>query len=450
MMTHFFNESSVYYPKILVVALGKINKVDLNNNGLLLRNLFKSYPSENIAQIYSSGSNKDEGFFKYYYCLTKEDRRFGSIFYLLKNEDRIEPIYDKEFNDIQFAKSGIKQKIKSLFFNLFVKTGLYELIFKVRISKKMKDWIKEFKPDIILAQGYNLSFSLLPILIKKSFNIKLAFLTTDDWPKYLYNGKLGESKLLSSLARRRIKKVSSELIKLTDIPFAFGYSMAKEYENRYGKYFNVISHSDDPQRFENSTSKRLNPINIFNIIAIGSFNSYRWPLLLDLDEACDKLNKQGLQVRLSVMSSAIEPEGLKRLKETKNIDLYADPGNDALPCFLKGADLLFLPEGFDEKFVEAIRLSISSKSHLFMFSKKPILIYSHKNTGIAKYANDFGWAKVLSERSIFKLTEVIKELISNKEATNNQIIIAYNLAFEKHNNNNVSNFFRQLLVNSLM
>lgn len=440
---NFSEETSLNYPKVLVVALGRINEGDLHNNGLLLRNLFKDYPKENIAQIYSSGNNGDNGFFGHYYCISKEDRRLGRFFYLFKGEERVE-----RKSVTRHSKRGIKQRIRSITFNLFIKTGLYELLFRVKISKQMEKWIEEFKPDIIFAQGYNLSFTLLPILIKKQFKIKLAFLSTDDWPRYLYSGMLGENKVLSIISRRKAIKLSNELIKLTDVPFAFGHPMAKEYEKRYGKQFNVISHSDEPKRFELCQTKRLNPPEVYSIITIGNFNRYRWPLLLDLNEACEKLNAEGISVRVSILSSAIETECRQKLNDAKYIDIYEDPGNDNLPCYLKGADLLFLPEGFDGNFVEAIRLSISSKAHLYMFSKKPIIVYAHKNTGIAQYAIDFGWAKVLTDRSIVKLADVIKELIMNTETVKKQAIIAYDFALETHDNQKVSSIFQQKIINS--
>lgn len=436
----FLRDTKSLPPKVLVLALGRINSADHFNNGLLLRNLFNNFPKENIAQIYSSGDNGDEGFFKSYYCLSKEDRRFGHFFYKVKNE-----VHSEKIPHEQHIENGIKRKIKTLITNLLINTGIYEIIFKVRISKEMESWIYDFKPDIILAQGYNLSFALLPILIKKKFNCKLAFFTTDDWPGYLYNGMLGENKLLSFWARSKAIHLSKELIKLSDINIAFGHPMAQEYEKRYNKQFTVISHSDDPKRFELSHPQRLSPKDVFSILAIGNFNCFRWPLLLDLNEACTKLNDEGIKVEISILSSNIEFEGLQKFNEAKYINVYPDPGNDDLPSFLKGADLLFLAEGFDENFVNAIRLSISSKAHLFMFSQKPIIIYAHENTGIAKYAIEEGWAKVITERSNLKLVEAIKQIINNNEGAMNDALNAYNFALKKHDNTVLSQLFQQLI-----
>ena len=71
----------IKYPKILVLAMGRINQKDTSNNGLLLRNLFAGFPKENLAQIYSGGNNSDQGFFSRYYCLDEKDRFFGKIFF---------------------------------------------------------------------------------------------------------------------------------------------------------------------------------------------------------------------------------------------------------------------------------------------------------------------------------------------------------------------------------
>ena len=59
---------------------------------------------------------------------------------------------------------------------------------------------------------------------------------------------------------------------------------------------------------------------------------------------------------------------------------------------LRGADILFLPERFDET-AKLLKMSISTKVSLFMFTGKPIVVYSDPQTGIAAYATDAGTGK---------------------------------------------------------
>ena len=403
------------YPRVLVATLGRINAVDSFNNGLLLRNLFGSWPREKLAQIYSSGDTGDEGFFGHYYKLGPQDRRLGRLFYRWKTEILRETAKTTQAQNNSAAHAATADSWAK---RLLVDTGLYEVIFAPRLSAEMRAWVEAFRPDIIFAQGYNLTFAWLPVVLKKATHARMAFFSTDDWPTYLYAGLLGEPRLLRWLIGPVVRKSVSRLLDATDVPLAFGQPMAQEYAARYGKTFTVLSHADDPRRFESAQPIRIHPPGTLTIMAVGAFNRFRWPLLLDANESCRLLNEQGITARVAVLSSVIDPDGARQLAKAAYIDIFDDPGNDRLPCYLKGADLFLLAEGFDEGFVSAIRLSISSKAHLFMFSQHPIIVYAHPDTGIAKYALAQRWARVVSQRDCQTLTEAIRDLLTHDNEAN--------------------------------
>jgi hypothetical protein len=425
------------------VAIGRVNTSDSYNNGLLLRTLFAGWPRENLAQIYSSGDTGDTGFFGRYYKLGERDRRLGRLFYRLKSKE-----LDKKLTDTQNAHAVQTDRVAtdSLARRLLVNTGLYELIFSPCVSPQMLAWVQEFRPDVIFAQGYSLTFAMLPIKLRNKIPMKLAFFCSDDWPMYLYAGLMDEPRLLCCLIRPILRKAVARLIAATDIPLAFGHPMAMEYAARYGKHFAVLSHADSPRRFEVAKPVRVHPAGTFTIMAVGNFNRFRWPLLLDADQSCRRLNHQGISVRVAVLVSSIEPEGARRLAGAAYIDILADPGNDRLPCYLKGADLLFLAEGFDKGFVSAIRLSISSKAHLFMFSQRPILVYAGSDTGIAGYATTYRWARVVSQRDTAALTLAIRDLLTDAQAAGELISQANETAHAFHSRcANQKRFFEAMI-----
>ena len=327
-----------------------------------------------------------------------------------------------------------------------IDTGLYELIFKPRLSKAMLDWVRAFRPDVILAQGYNLTFARLPAMLKEATGAKLAFFASDDWPTYLYSGQLGEPGALKWLVRPAVKQATSRMFAAVDIPLAFGHPMGDAYAARYGKPFTVLSHADDPQRFVAAEPKRIHPPDTRTVLAIGGFNRFRWPLVLDANEACRTLEGLGVRARVAVMSPWIEAEGLRQLKAAPYVDILPDPGNDALPQYLKGADLLFLAEGFDQAFVDAIGLSVSSKSHLFMFSRRPIVLYAHPDTGVCKYATKHGWASIVSHRDPKLLVNAMRELLADQHASDKLTAHAWQIACEFHGSNLNQNRFRDSLA----
>lgn len=420
------------FPRVLVVAMGRINAMDTGNNGLLLRNLFNGWPRENLAQVYSGNDNGDAGFFGSYYPLGPDDRRFGKYFFKLKAGEMQTASSGNATPDAPASPPRLSSHLKTISKRLLLETGLYELIFRPQLSRQLLDWVHAFKPDIIFAQGYNLSFSWLPVLLKQETGARLSLLATDDWPTYLYAGQLGEPKLFSWLLRPQVVEATRQLMAATDVPFAFGQAMTDEYSARYDKPFITLSHADNWQRFDDAVPCRIYDASVYSVVAVGYFNKNRWPLLLDADACCRLLAEQGMHVRIAVLSCGIDPEGERALAGCSHLDLLPDPGNDLLPAYLKGADLLLLAEGFDEAWVTSIRLSVSSKSHLYMFSRRPIVVYAHPDTGVARYASAYGWGLVVKERNAARLAEAIKSILNDGDMANTLIARGDQTANEFH------------------
>jgi glycosyltransferase involved in cell wall biosynthesis len=400
------------YPKVLIVAMGKINALDTTNNGLLLRSLFSPWPKEQLAQIFSSGENGDEGFCGKCYRLNERDRRFGKLFARLKkNASRTAQVQSQAQSHSLFA--NMVSALKRWTIRHIVDTGVYELVFKLRTTPELEQWVKDVQPDVVFAQGYSLTFCLLPIWVARHPRAKLAVLATDDWPRYQYSGQHGEPAVMSWLMQPLVRRAAAQLFSKAQTLFAFGDVMAREYQDRYSRAVLVLNHADDRERFRASIPRRIHAEGIKTILAIGGLNKYRWPLLLDAADACKELISRGIQARVAVMASSIEGEGAVTLAANPWIDLLPDPGHESLPTYLKGADVLLLAEGFDDGYASAIALSISSKAHLFMLSGKPSIVYANSETGVAKYAAQRGWAKVVSHRSHLGLAKAIEEVLTN-------------------------------------
>lgn len=406
------------YPRVLICMCIRVNADDTVNNNLLLRGLFGDWPRDRIAQIRTGVPSEEESFCGREYCISAEDRRFGPLKAWLTRTFKKDSD-DTKTVDPGAAESGCPSRpansVISRFGRFITESGLCEILFPVRPSKAMLEWIDDFSPDVIFAQGYDLTFSWLPVQLKRKLHLPIAFFTSDDWPSYLYADKSGLLRITSPFLRRLVGRATRELLADTDYPFAFNQMMAAEYLKRYGKEFMTIMHSDDPDRFRQAEPIRLCPDEVKSIIAAGGFDQYRWPLLLDIEEACRRLTEEGLQVRVTVLTSRIVPEGYERLQECKFVEVRSDPGHNLLPSYLKGADALFLPETFDENQAEAIKYSISTKAHLFMLAQRPILVYGSPETGLVTYAQQEGWAHAVCERDVSEMKSAIKKLLTDDE-----------------------------------
>jgi glycosyltransferase involved in cell wall biosynthesis len=426
--------------------MGRINATDSSNNGLLLRNLFGGWPREHLAQIYSSGDTGDAGFFGSYYKLGSQDRRLGSLFYRLKRDTLDAENCKNEVSDS--TASNHRKSVATWVKKWFIDTGLYELVFTPRMSLQMRTWINEFRPDVVFAQGYNLAFTWLPLSISEHFKLPICYYPTDDWPSTHYRVPQKIPSLLSWPARRAVAGTSRKLVWQSVVRIAFNPAMQAAYSARYQVPFDILMHGDHATRFANAPPKRLADPREYWIVSTGVFDWHRWPLLRDLDQACEILACKGHRVRATIFPVNWPTKDAVRQAQFRHVEFSPCPNHEEMASILRGADLLFLPERFDDT-VEDIKLCVSTKAHLFMFSGKPIVVYSALETGIAQYAQRDQWAVLVDKNEPALLALAIERLISDDAQRDRVIASARASAITNHNLSTIQTSFSQMLISKL-
>jgi glycosyltransferase involved in cell wall biosynthesis len=406
--------ASESYPRVLIMHTTSINVADAQAYSYSLREWFKEWPKEHLAQVYSGHEGREQ-FCGANYCLSTADRWFGSLFFSLKRSEAIarEVTPCVAVNEVvdRSAKSPrriIQRALKKLLFD----TGLYELIFRPRLSVAMRAFVTRFRPDVIYAQGYTLTFCWLPMMLTRAFGVPIVFQTGDDWPRSLYAHTPA-----AGFVRPVVNQAARRLICSAAARLANGDEMAEEYGRRYERDFAPMMMCDDSLRIVSAAPQRIHDQRTFSILVSGGFWRSRWELLVDLDKACAVLAGRGLVTRVAAFVSMVSPDGLAALKQCNNVDLMPPVAHEDFPRYLRGADLLALVESFDKKDVEYARLSVSTKAHLYMMSQRPVMVYGASATGIVKYAKRYGWAHVLTERNVEGLADVLESLARDRVVT---------------------------------
>lgn len=373
---------SEYYPRVLLLTLPRLNRADANSTSLLFRSLLGDWPRERLFQVHSSPGNGDPGFCSEFYELGARERRFGGLF-----------SYAKEM----VSRSRCQTTGYGEARDLLVGSGAYELVFSPRMSRALRDWIVRVRPEALLTAGYSLSFAELAVQIAKEFRIPVVYYTPDDWADEWYRGAPGRRSVLSRVVQGCVRRKAAELVSVSAVRIAFNRYMQEEYHARYGVTFSVLMHGDDRARFERAEPVRLVGPSELSVVCVGAFDRARSALLDDVDGACRMLRAQGLKVRVSILPARRVREEVVRSYE--HIRFESCPTHENLPCLLKGADVLLLLECFEETRARGIRTSVSSKAHLFMYSGRPIVVYSSEITGVCRYAREQGWALCVGQRS---------------------------------------------------
>lgn len=420
-------KNSIQYPRVLIIYNSCINKSD--QHGVSIRGWFGNWPKENLAQIYSGGEVGSDKFCGYNFKLGNKERRFGNLFYKLKESSigqSSSPILLDE-NFTKLNKLNFWSLLKNKASELLINTGLWELIFKPLISKEMMDFINSFNPQIIYCQGYHLTFAWLPVMIHEKYQLPICFQTGDDWPSFLYS----ESPF-SFVTKPIVRHSAKSLLVKSTVRLANGKLMENDFRKRYGLSFETLMMCDDINRFTKVIPQSVVDSGVISIIYTGSLGLGRWISIVDLCKAAQLLQKKGLKIIISVFTNAVPNEAVNTLQDIVNLQIFPGPSHEELPSFLKGADILYLPETFDPVGADLIRLSISTKAHLYMMSEKPVLIYASPITGIVHYAKETNWACIVEEQNVNNLAQALLKMITDNAYCKNLVIKGLEVAYQNH------------------
>lgn len=428
------------YPRVLIIYISRINKAD--QHGVSIREWFGDWPKENLAQIYSGAEVGEEVFCRYNFKLGQKERRFGKYFFKIKDSSIGQSSYpinpDKYFakiNKLSFW-SMFKNKISKFLINM----GLWELIFRPILSKEMVKFVERFDPQIIYCQGYSLTFTRLPVMINKKFNIPICFQTGDDWPFNLY-----KNSPLSFAIKPIVHRAVKSLLSMSAARLANGKLMAQVFQERYNMSFETLMMCDNINRFRDAIPHRVVSNDTVSIVYAGGLGHGRWVSIVDLCKAAELLKNKGYNIIVTAFATEIPHESINILEEIKNLQLLPGPSHEKLPSYLKGADILFLPETFDPVEAAVIRLSISTKAHLYMMSEKPVLVYASAITGIVNYAKDEKWACIVEEQNLNKLALALQRLLTNNDYSKKIVNKGVEVVLKNHDEDNVKARFLAIL-----
>jgi glycosyltransferase involved in cell wall biosynthesis len=406
-----------------------------------MREWFADWPKEHLAQIYSGGEVGDEKFCGNNFKLGVNERRFGNLFFKIKSSEIGQSSYQISLdNSTKLNKISAWALFKKKISSCLVNSGLWELIFKPKLSKEMIEFIDKFDPQIIYCQGYVLTFTWLPVMIHKKQDIPICFQTCDDWPSYLY-----KKSPFSFAIRPIVNRAITSLLAKSSIRLAYGNPMAKEYFKRYGMSFEMLMQCDSLSRFRKAVPRRVVDKDTISIVYAGGLSG-REDAIVDLCKSAEILEDEGFKIMVTAFATMIPPESVNRLRKIDNLQILPGTSHEELPSYLKGADILFLPETFEPVRAKVIHLSISTKAHFYMMSETPVLIYASPVTGIVNYAKEDDWACLVQEQDLNKLTQALRNLITNSEYRKQLVDKGLKTASINHDVNKVRAKFLSILT----
>jgi len=429
------------YPRVLIVYMSCINRTD--DHGLSLRSWFGGWPTTRLAQIYSGADQGGDKFCAQTFQLGPPERHLGSLFFALKQSSVGQSTYPIDMRaDTQrpLRRQSRMARSRSRVASTLLRSGLWELLFPPRLSERLLRWLDSFHPEVIYCQGYSLTFARLPIALSQHLGIPVCFQTGDDWPTYLYRDSV-----VAWAVRPSVARAVEELVRCSSARLANGDRMAAEYSARFGQPFVPMMMGDRIERFRAVEPVRLGAPGAVSVVYSGGLGQGRWQSVADLCQAAGALGKAGYNIKVTAFAPVVPREAVNLLRDTATLQVLRPPAHDALPAYLRGADILLLPETFDAAMAAEIRLSISSKAHLYMMSERPVLVYGSPVTGIVDYARRDGWAHVVDRPNPHELVTGLRRLIDDKDLRQTLVRRGVDVALRNHEETGIRQRFAATL-----
>jgi glycosyltransferase involved in cell wall biosynthesis len=429
------------YPRVLILSRTEIT--EFNSQGAALGNWFHDWPKEKLAHLFSARRGAREPFCGYSYLLAGRERRWGRLFDRLKREGmKQRPNHDlsPHVKKVVTARTWLSEAVQRVGKAMLVDTGLGELLFSPRLSKRMDEWICRFQPDVVFAMVTDLSFMRYAQMLNEHYQIPLCIEINDDWPNVLYR-KSAFSFAMFPLVDRTFRR----LLAKSSICLTIGKEMEREYKDRYKVHTEASMCCDEPERFLAAAARRVTPRDEITIVYCGGLFNNRWKSMLDLLRAVEALRSSGKNIGVSIYSSEMPPEAKAAFPDFPWVRYSGTLPHEEVAGILKGADILFHGECFDSEYYDYIRYSVSSKVQLYMLSGAPILVYGPSGVGVVEYARNSGWAYVVDCQDTTLIEEAILRLASDASLRGQIVAQALETFHENHDAHTVRERLRQIL-----
>ena len=375
------------YPKILVVTPTRFNLKA--GGGVTMGNLFRGWPKEKIAQVYSTEFIKPD--------TTVCEKYITGRFDLSKKT----PLNSKYLDDFLNSKDN----------KFFLKSN------SIDISDIVKRIKNVFKPEVIYTDARdNPPYYLwLGRILAKEFNIPYVVHVMDDWPNRfsLNNNNVLDNLIHKTNFTQELKNLFSD----SSLNICISPEMCTEYEARYGHKFIPFHNTIDLEDWIHNEKFYDQEDETFTITYIGAVTDDKELFsLIDIKNAVIELNEQGYDCQFNIYTADPWKENaIKHLTWKDKIGYAGFLKKEDLPLTLTQSDLLVLPINFDENSLSYIGLSIQTKVPEYMASGTPSLVYAPSISPNSRYAREEGWGLTVEKQDHDLLVQTIKELIQNEE-----------------------------------
>jgi len=436
----------MHLPRVLIFGQ-PFNK--RHGGGITLSNLFMDWDKDKLA-VAATGhvmNHVTSDVCRIYYQLGNVEHRWKFPFNLFqrKFESGLLTFEDNKEHSIRKSKSGIRYfLVNKLFYPTLEWFGLYHNAAQLRLSDGFKEWLLEYKPELLYLQVSSLDTIAFARQLKEFLGIPSVIHMMDDWPSTISKGGL-----FANFWHKRIDKEFRTLLDQTDLFLSISGAMTDEYMERYNRIFIPFHNPIDTSIWKNHNKKNHKPDrDNIKILYSGRIGPGITNSLVEVAKAVENINQRGLGLKFHILSPGADPDIVNRLRRHESIVIDPVADYSELPRLYSNADILVIANDFDEKGISFLRFSMPTKASEYMISGTPVLVYSHYETAVSKFFLHHNCGCCVTSQNPEHLSDALIKLIINEEYRNTLSYNAVRIASELFDAEKKRKEFQQLLINA--
>ncbi len=433
-------------PKVLI-----LNQPFVSNTGggITMTNLFSGWEKSQLAVAcsgYLMTPEIDPAICNNYYQLGSEERKWLFPMNLIsrKYPSGMIKFTDQTKNKVisEEQKSSVRTKIIMNYLHPTLNyLGANHFMARTKLSSRFCKWLDEFNPEVIYAQCASRDGILFCIEVHKYLGKPFLFHMMDDWPSLI-----GRKGLMKNYWKRKIDLEFKKLLGKVDVAMSISDYMAQEYQKRYNKEFITFHNPINVGFWKSGQRKQYDLDRNIKIMYAGRIGLGIDKSLKTIATAIDTINMELDLSSLFILQAQKNPDWALDYNCVKHQEFVP---YDLLPKIFGEVDFLILPYDFTPESLAYIKYSMPTKASEYMASGTPILIYAPKDTALVQYAENYGWASVVTDGSPEELVLRLKELILNKKARMEIAETAKKIAEKRHDDRVVSRKFQQVILDAI-
>lgn len=406
--------------RILIVSyLPWSNEISVGNT---LSNLFAGLENEFVfASLYFKGGIVNNGIAKRYFYISEKELA-KSIF----NRRCVgkEIAYPEEKKNFNISSNGIYNKARAVRWDFFLLCQDCIGILGKWQSKKLDEFIENFKPDVIFGPlGRVPVANLVMEYIHIKYEIPVIVYAWDD--HYSLNKKSLSPFfwMKTMLERNYIKRCAA----ISSFMYTITEAMRDEYREYFNKDCKVLYKAYDFEGEAPIKSKINCPI---KIVFMGNLGSGRWQELSKLVNVVSNINSKGKKANIMIYSLSPKTKDMVEALDVEGTSSLMEPvSNENVILTMKGADILVHVEPTNEKDRLFFRLSFSTKIVDYLYNARCILAFGGKTASI-EYLKKNNAAVIVNDMN--QLEEKINYLLESPEKIIQMGRQAWNCGIRNH------------------